>query len=108
MGAGALARPYHPQLVALMMPFHEVSILRRQHAIRGAEQQGQARVNEIDLRQRDCQIAGQHHALVQDIVDDVEERRLFGGEDALRVRHRTPLRRSGRRCAARRPRSRHG
>src|SRR5688572_15848905 len=68
-----------------MVPLLEIEALARQDAIGGAQQQRQSRVNQVDLRQRDRQVSGQHDAFAQHVVDDVEQRGIFGAEDQLRV-----------------------
>src|SRR5689334_3854546 len=66
-----------------MMPLDEIRILARQHAIRSGEQQRQPGINELDLRQAKGHISSEHHAFVQQVVDDVEQRGVLGTEDLL-------------------------
>ena len=68
-----------------MMALDEVGILVRQHPIGRAQQHGQPRIDQIDLRQRDRQVAAQHDAFVQDVIDDVQQRRLAGIENGFSV-----------------------
>ena len=65
------------------MTRQEISVLVGQDAIGGAQQHRQPRVDEVDLRQRQRQIAAEHDSLVQGVVHDVEERRAVSLEDAF-------------------------
>ena len=60
-----------------VVALHELDVLARQHAIRSRQQQRETRVDQVDLREPNGEIATQDDALVQQIVDDIEERRVF-------------------------------
>lgn len=67
------------------MPGHEVDLLTRENAIGGRQQQRQPRIDQIDLREPDGEIASQDHTLVEQIVDDVEQRCIFRTENRIRL-----------------------
>src|SRR5437762_213107 len=49
---------------------------RRKHAIGGAEQRREPDVDEVDVRQGQDQIGVEHDPLAQQVVDQIEERRV--------------------------------
>ena len=52
------------------------------HAIRRAQQRRQPDVDQIDVGQREDHVGVEHHALAQQVVDQVEQRRLVVVDDA--------------------------
>src|SRR5829696_8835081 len=48
----------------------------RQDAVGGTEQRGQSDVDEIDVGQRENQVGIEHDTAVQQVVEDVEQRRI--------------------------------
>ena len=59
------------------------------HAIDGAQQSGQPEIDEIDARDAQHDIAVQHDAFVQQLVEQIEERRVARVEHG--VGWRVPL-----------------
>ena len=67
------------------VPLVEVLVLVRQHAIGGTEQHRQLRIDQLDLGETDGNVAAQHDAFAQHVVDDVEEGRVLVAEHELSV-----------------------
>src|SRR5262245_16649451 len=75
-----------PQHVPGVVPLHELRLLTGENAIRSRQQQRQTRINEVDPREPDREIAVQDDALIEEIVDDVEQRCVLRPEDLIGFR----------------------
>jgi len=72
--------------VAGVVPVHELLMFTGEHAIGSRQQQRQTRVDEFDPREADGEIAVQHDTLVEQIVNDVEQRCVFRPENLIGLR----------------------
>src|SRR5215510_11471892 len=75
-----------PQDVPGVVSLHELRMLAGEYAIGSRQQQRQTRVNKLDSREPDGEIAVEHDALVEQIVDNVEQRCVFRPENLLGFR----------------------
>jgi hypothetical protein len=67
-----------------MMALDELRVLAGQDAIRRRQKQRDPGVDKIDLRERERDLPAQHDPLVEQVIDDVEQRLVLGTENALR------------------------
>src|SRR4029079_18111445 len=59
--------------------------------VRRAQEDGEAQVDEIDARDGEHDVAAQHHALVEDVVHELQERRVRVFEETrARLAHLAP------------------
>lgn len=77
----------------------------RQHPIGRAQQQRKPRVDQVHVRQRNRQVAAQHHTFVQHVVDDVEQGGVGRIQDEFRI---APAPACGWRVALRQASASHG
>jgi hypothetical protein len=67
------------------MTIQELRTFSGQNTIRRGQQERQLRVDQIDLREADREIAAEHDSVVEHVVDDVQQRAVVGTEDQLRI-----------------------
>jgi hypothetical protein len=67
------------------MTIQELRTFSGQNTIRRGQQERQLRVDQIDLREADREIAAEHDSVVEHVVDDVQQRAVIGTEDQLRI-----------------------
>jgi len=57
---------------------------RREHPVGGAQQRGQAEVDEIDAGHAERHVARRHHAFVEDVIEQIDHARIRSVEHLIR------------------------